>query len=67
MSVHVILEDNFNGHQGYDLYDPEKASYRVFRVRKNAPLNEFIEILSETLVSQTLSQNLVLLLMIINF
>lgn len=51
MTVNVLLEDSFDGHQGNDLYDPEHALYRVFRVRKNATLNDFIELLSDTLVS----------------
>ncbi|KAF7994192.1 hypothetical protein HCN44_011461 [Aphidius gifuensis] len=49
MTVNVLLEDSFDGHQGNDLYDPEHALYRVFRVRKNATLNDFIELLSDTL------------------
>lgn len=28
MSVHVLTEDNFNGHQGNDLYDTEKVTFR---------------------------------------
>lgn len=51
MTVNVLLEDSFDGHQGNDLYDPEHALYRVFRVRKNATLHDFIELLSDTLVS----------------
>lgn len=51
MTVNVLLEDSFDGHQGNDLYDPERALYRVFRVRKQTTLNEFLEQLSESLVS----------------
>lgn len=51
MTVNVLLEDSFDGHQGNDLYDPEHALYRVFRVRKQATLHEFLEVLSESLVS----------------
>ncbi|XP_023287513.1 ubiquitin carboxyl-terminal hydrolase 7-like [Orussus abietinus] len=49
MTVNVLLEDNFNGHQGNDLYDPERALYRIFRVRKQATLHEFLELLSDSL------------------
>ncbi|XP_011304851.1 ubiquitin carboxyl-terminal hydrolase 7 isoform X2 [Fopius arisanus] len=49
MTVNVLLEDSFDGHQGNDLYDPEHAHYRMFRVRKQATLNEFLELLSESL------------------
>ena len=38
MTVKVILEDAFYGHQGHDLYDPETAPYMEFRVRKAATL-----------------------------
>ncbi|XP_015588700.1 ubiquitin carboxyl-terminal hydrolase 7 isoform X2 [Cephus cinctus] len=49
MTVNVLLEDSFDGHQGNDLYDPERALYRVFRVRKQATLHEFLELLSDSL------------------
>ena len=51
ITVNVLLEDNFDGHQGNDLYDPEHALYRVFRVRKQCTLHEFLELLSDSLVS----------------
>lgn len=51
MTVNVLLEDSFDGHQGNDLYDPERALYRVFRIRKQATLHEFLELLSDSLVS----------------
>jgi len=28
MGVHMLTEDNFCGHQGNDLFDTEKVSYR---------------------------------------
>ncbi|XP_023245457.1 ubiquitin carboxyl-terminal hydrolase 7 [Copidosoma floridanum] len=49
MTVNVLLENSFDGHQGNDLYDQEKALYRTFRVRKQASLLEFLELLSESL------------------
>lgn len=48
MTVNVLLEDAFDGHQGNDLYDPDRASYRVFRVRKQASLQELMDIFSES-------------------
>lgn len=51
MSVHVILEDCFDGHQGNDLYDPERTFFRVFRVKKNTSLQELMDQISEALVS----------------
>ncbi|XP_046819841.1 ubiquitin carboxyl-terminal hydrolase 7 isoform X2 [Vespa crabro] len=49
MTINVLLEDSFDGHQGNDLYDPEHASYRVFRVRKQGTVHEFLELLSDSL------------------
>ena len=51
MNIHVALEDNFAGHQGNDLFDPEKVNYRSFRVKKTATLVDFMTTLSESLVS----------------
>jgi ubiquitin carboxyl-terminal hydrolase 7 len=47
MTVNVLLEDAFDGHQGNDLYDPEKANYRAFRVRKHATVQELLQMLAE--------------------
>jgi Ubiquitin carboxyl-terminal hydrolase len=51
MSVQVLLEDSFDGHQGNDLYDPDRALYRVFRIRKQTTLQELLEQLADSLVS----------------
>lgn len=47
MTVNVLLEDSFDGHQGNDLYDPEKATYRVLRVKKQATVQDLLEMLAE--------------------
>lgn len=51
MYLQVVLEDAFSGHQGNDLYDPDKVNYRTFRVKKSATLQEFLEQVAESLVS----------------
>jgi ubiquitin carboxyl-terminal hydrolase 7 len=51
MSVQVLLEDSFDGHQGNDLYDPDRALYRVFRFRNQTTLQELLEQLADSLVS----------------
>jgi len=51
MNVQVLLEDAFEGHQGNDLYDPETAHCRAFRVKKQSTLNELMELLSQAFVS----------------
>lgn len=48
MSINVLLEDSFDGHQGNDLYDPERALYRVFRIKKTATVGEMMEILADS-------------------
>ncbi|XP_076047681.1 ubiquitin-specific protease 7 isoform X2 [Oratosquilla oratoria] len=49
MCVQVVLEDAFSGHQGNDLYDPDKVNFRIFKVKKSATLQEFLEQVSESL------------------
>ncbi|XP_061713292.1 ubiquitin carboxyl-terminal hydrolase 7-like isoform X2 [Cydia pomonella] len=47
MTVNVVLEDEFDGHQGNDLYDPERAHCRAFRVRKQASVAELMDVLAD--------------------
>ncbi|CAH1982094.1 unnamed protein product [Acanthoscelides obtectus] len=47
MTVNVLLEDAFDGHQGNDLYDPERALFRAFRVKKMATVAELMEMLAD--------------------
>ena len=47
MTVRVILEDAFFGHQGNDLYDPETAPVHEFRIKKSASLKEFLNTVAE--------------------
>lgn len=49
MMVHMLLEDNFCGHQGNDLFDTEKVNYRSFKVKKTLTLSDFMETLAENL------------------
>jgi len=51
MNVHVLLEDCFEGHQGNDLFDPEKVPFKVFRVKKQMTLDQLVDHLAESLVS----------------
>lgn len=46
MTINILLEDAFDGHQGNDLYDPEKALYRVFKIKKTATVAEMLEMLA---------------------
>ena len=34
MTVRILYEDSFYGHQGYDLYDPDKVTFKEERVKK---------------------------------
>lgn len=47
----IVAEDQFCGHQGNDMYDEEKVKYTVFKVLKNSSLAEFVQNLSQTMVS----------------
>ncbi|GAB6025849.1 Ubiquitin carboxyl-terminal hydrolase 7 [Chamberlinius hualienensis] len=49
MGVQVVTEENFMGHQGNDLFDPEKTNCRNFKVKKNATLRELMELLAESM------------------
>ncbi|KAF4524831.1 hypothetical protein B566_EDAN014313 [Ephemera danica] len=49
MTVQVLLEDSFEGHQGNDLYDPDKANFRQFRVRKQMILHELMDMLADSM------------------
>lgn len=47
MTINVLLEDSFDGHQGNDLYDPERALFRVFKIKKMATIAELMEMLAD--------------------
>jgi len=47
MSVKVMLEDAFYGHQGNDLFDPETAPSFEFKIKKSATLREFLNTVAE--------------------
>ena len=49
MSVKVILEDAFFGHQGNDLFDPEISPTHEFRIKKSATLKEFLNTVADNL------------------
>lgn len=50
-SGQMVTEDQFCGHQGNDMYDEEKVKYTVFKVLKSSTLQEFVQNLSQTMVS----------------
>lgn len=52
MNINVLLEDNFEGHQGNDLYDPDRAHsyYRQLRMKKTACLQDLMEQLAFSMV-----------------
>ena len=47
MTIRIVTEDQFHGHQGNDLYDPTEITYQEFRVRKHDSLRDVINLLSE--------------------
>lgn len=46
MNIRLLLEDNFNGHQGNDLYDPDKVTCQELRIKKTDTLQEVLVQLS---------------------
>ena len=47
MTVRIVQEDSFYGHQGNDLFDLETANTIEFRVKKASTLKDFMTMLSE--------------------
>ena len=47
MSVKVLLEDAFYGHQGNDLFDQETVPAFEFKIKKSASLREFLNTVAE--------------------
>lgn len=47
MTINVLLEDSFDGHQGNDLYDSDRPLYRVFKIKKMATIAEMMEMFSD--------------------
>ena len=47
MNINVFTEDSFMGHKGNDLYDTEKAAFKVFKVRKQSTLKEAVELIAD--------------------
>lgn len=43
MNINIYTEENFMGHRGIDLFDPEKTKPITLRVRKNASIKETLE------------------------
>lgn len=50
MTIQVVYNDNFYGHQGTDLFDPDRVNYRTFKVKKSCSILEFLDIISENMV-----------------
>jgi len=48
MTVQLVTEDNFQGHQGFDLYDPEQGVSINLRIRKTATYQELTELIAST-------------------
>lgn len=47
MNIQVYTEDSFMGHKGNDLFDPEKAVSKTFKVKKQNTVREAMEIMAE--------------------
>ena len=49
MNIRILVEDDFVGHQGNDLYDQDKVVYKEVRVKKADTLRDVIQQLSQQL------------------
>ena len=49
MVMNIFTEDNFMGHKGNDLFDPERSTPKVMRIKRSATLKEAMDQLSEQL------------------
>ncbi|XP_044253293.1 ubiquitin carboxyl-terminal hydrolase 7 isoform X1 [Tribolium madens] len=47
MTINVLLEDSFDGHQGNDLYDPDRPLFRVFKIKKMALVSEMMDMFAD--------------------
>lgn len=47
MTIRILMEDSFVGHQGNDLYDADKVTYQEVRVKKTETLKDVLAILSD--------------------
>lgn len=50
-NINVILEDEFVGHQGHDLFDPEKCHVRTFKEKKTSTVRQMLQTLADGVVS----------------
>lgn len=50
MTIQVVSNDNFYGHQGNDLFDLDRVNYRTFKVKKSCSISEFLDIIAENMV-----------------
>lgn len=48
VNVNVILEDYFDGHHANDLFNPEIAHYRCFKVKQNSTLHDLVSLIQNT-------------------
>ncbi|CAG2239267.1 UBP15 [Mytilus edulis] len=49
MNIQVVTDDNFNGHQGNDLFDGDKINFRNFKVKKSSTVLEFMHMLADNM------------------
>lgn len=52
-NINVILEDEFVGHQGHDLFDPEKCHVKTFKEKKTSTVRQMLQTLADGVVSES--------------
>jgi ubiquitin carboxyl-terminal hydrolase 7 len=48
INVNVILEDYFDGHHASDLFNPDIAHYRCFKVKQTSTLSDLVALIQNT-------------------
>lgn len=53
ISIHVLLEEYFEGHQTTDLFDLEKVHYRIFKMKKTQTISDLMQTFVESFQTPT--------------
>ncbi|XP_030840591.1 ubiquitin carboxyl-terminal hydrolase 7 isoform X2 [Strongylocentrotus purpuratus] len=49
MTIQVVAEDQFYGHQGNDLFDFDRIRFKEFKIMKSASLGDGLDVLSQSM------------------
>lgn len=52
MTVHVLLEEYFEGHHSTDLFEPERVHFRVLKMKKSQTVGELVDELATVMCTR---------------